>query len=202
MNACDGSGHCGVTGPAECASNCTVHSCLSAKMNKVSMAVAGAKKKLTWKWTKGATTSDSDFGQPTGTTAYTLCVFAGTANALVGGMDIPANSQKWQSIVRGFKYKDTTGTPDGITKAALISGAANKSKILMKGKGPNLGLDAPAYDLPVLVQLSDSSNGVCWSATFDAAAVIRNQSGAFKAIVKTPSARLRKLQRADRLDLR
>jgi hypothetical protein len=58
-------------------------------MNKVAVTIAGAKRKLTWKWTKGAATSNGDFGLPTGTTAYTLCLFAGTTNALIGGADIP-----------------------------------------------------------------------------------------------------------------
>ncbi len=186
VNACDGAGNCVATGPTECASNCTVHSCLSAKMNKVSVAIAGAKRKLTWKWTKGAATSNGDFGLPTGTTAYTLCLFAGTTNALIGGADIPASAQKWQPTARGFIYKDTTGAPGGISKMVLSSGAASRSEILVKGKGPTLGLDAPAYGLPLLVQLTNSSNDVCWSASFDTAAVIRNQSGAFKAKFKTP----------------
>jgi hypothetical protein len=157
-------------------------------MNKVSVAVAGAsaRKTLTWKWTRGAATSDSDFGLPTGTTAYTLCLFAGTASALVGGADIPASAQKWQATARGFMYRDAAGTPGGISKAVLVSGAANRSKILVKGKGANLSVDTPAYDLPLLVQLTNSSNDVCWSASFDAADVIRNQSRAFKAKFKTP----------------
>jgi hypothetical protein len=155
-------------------------------MNKVAVTIAGAKRKLTWKWTKGAATSNGDFGLPTGTTAYTLCLFAGTTNALIGGADIPASAQKWQSTARGFTYKDATGTPAGISKVVLLSGAANKSKVLVKGKGANVSVDTPAYDLPLLVQLSNSTNDVCWSASFDAAAVIRNESGAFKAKFKTP----------------
>ena len=32
-----------------------------------------------WKWIKGAATTIAEFGLPTGTTAYTLCLYAGTA---------------------------------------------------------------------------------------------------------------------------
>jgi len=53
-------------------------------------------------------------------------------------------------------------------------------------KGEQCLRGLPPYDLQLLVQLSNSSNDVCWSATFDAPDVIRNQSGAFKAKFKTP----------------
>lgn len=51
----------------------------------------------------------------------------------------------------------------------------------MKGKGaglPDFTLPFPSGDLPVIVQLRNNSNGVCWEGSF--ATPIKNQPGAFK----------------------
>jgi len=162
---------------------CSVRSCRPAQINSFTVANAGtAQATLAWKWKKGTSTSLSDFGLPTGTTAYTLCVFAGTASALIGSADILPDGQKWQPVAqRGFRFKDPSGADEGISKILLIGGAAGKAKILVKGKGNAALPIAPPYDLPLIVQLADNGSDACWSATFDAMDVVQNQFGAFSA---------------------
>jgi hypothetical protein len=143
------------------------------------------KDKLGWKLTKGEATSASDFGTPTGPTSYTLCLFAGTTDAVVGHADVPPSAAKWSALAgRGFKYNDPAGSADGITKMTLVAGAADKAKLIVKGKGPGLPLTPPPYALPLTIQMTNSSTNACWASTFDAASVKRNATGMFGAKAK------------------
>ncbi len=136
-----------------------------------------AKDKLNWKWTKGAATALGELGTPTGTTNYTLCVYSGTSAAVVS---LPSGAS-WTALSKGFKYKDLSGAPDGATKAVLKSGAAGKAKALVKGKGVNLpDAPAPAFALPVTVQLVNDANNTCFEAVYTVAK--KNTSAQFKAM--------------------
>ena len=127
---------------------------------------------LKWKWIKGSRTTVLDFGTPTTTTAYQLCLWD------QGGLELSANIPAdrtcdgkpcWSPIgAKGFKYKDKSGTPDGITQVQLKEGQDGKAKILVKGKGANL--DDPNLATlvqPVTVQLQNSI-GECWEAVYSA----------------------------------
>jgi hypothetical protein len=125
-----------------------------------------AKDKLVWKWTKGAETLLPELGDPTASTTYTLCVYAG---AEVGTVELPAGVSWKAAGTKGFRFKDLTGTPNGGQKASLKSGAAGKAKALVKGKGVNLpDLTAPLA-LPVTVQLVNDANGTCFEAVYGTA---------------------------------
>ena len=126
-----------------------------------------------WKWIKGAVTAKADFGSPTTTTSYQLCIYDG-APSLILGAAIPAGglcnaaSPKacWQDKPTGFSYNDKDLTPDGIQKLILKEGlVAGKAKIILKGKGALL--DDPTLPItasPVTVQLLNAST--CWQATY------------------------------------
>jgi cysteine-rich repeat protein len=200
---CNGAGVCLPGMPPNCDDNddCTQDSCdplqgcINATTPRMGCTAAqkgllvygdstdNSKDKLIWKWVKG-TASLADFGNPTGlpagTTSYTLCLYAGTASAL-GGATVPPGSN-WSALgSKGFKYKDPSGTADGIQKVLLKSNAQpNKSKILAKGKGVNLpDLPAMPFDSPVTVQLSNDSNSVCYESVFTN--FKKNANGKFKA---------------------
>jgi cysteine-rich repeat protein len=144
--------------------------------------VTTSKDKLVWKWLKGQATTFSDFGNlgtPTGTTAYTLCVYSGTSEALA--VTIPDSSTKWHILGanKGYKYKDPSGAADGIQKALLKAGAAGKAKAQLKGKGTNLpGVTLP-FTAPVTAQLVNSENSICYTTGF--ATFKKNTSSQFKA---------------------
>lgn len=140
----------------------------------------GAKPKLVWKWLKGAATDVADFAQPGTTTNYSLCVYAGTTSAT---LDLPAGSAWKPAGTKGFKYKDASGSSDGMQKAILKSGAAGKAKVMVKGKGAGLPAAlAPELAIPVTVQLVNDANSVCFEAVYDTA--LKNDAKQFKA--KTP----------------
>jgi hypothetical protein len=164
------------------------HTCLAAQKSILLLKnkTDNSKDKLTWKWIKGAATLTSDFADPTTTANYALCIYAGTTDALVAQMSLPAGS-KWSALgTKGFKYNDPTLSPDGAQKAILKSGAPGKSKALVKGKGTNLPdpLDGGPLPFPVTVQLFNYQTGLCLDSTFNMTNALKNTSTLFKA--KTP----------------
>ena len=144
---------------------------------------------LSWKWIKGQSTTQAEFGVPTATTQYALCIYAGAAAALAADYAVPGGAVKWSPIgTTGYKYKDSGGSADGITKIVLKGGAQDKSKCLVKGKGGNLD-DVVLEDLDnnslVIVQLVNDSTSVCFESTFTPADFITvNDPMQFKA--RTP----------------
>ena len=135
------------------------------------------KDQLIWKWIKGSVTAKADFGNPTTTTSYQLCIYDGSNNVIldaaapVGGL-CNASSPKpcWQEKPTGFKYKDKDLTPDGIQNIVLKEGPiAGKAKIILKAKG--VLLDDPVIPIsqPVTVQLL-SSDAECFEAVYSAPA--------------------------------
>jgi len=140
-----------------------------------------SKDRLQWKWNKGALTTVGDFGSPTSTTDYVLCVY--DAGNLVALTRIPAGGTCagrpcWQAKSTGFSYKDKDLTPDGIAQLTLKAGATGKAKIQVKGSRDNLPMPTLPLDLPVVVQLRNS-DGVCWGSTFSAPAV-KNEAANYK----------------------
>ncbi len=185
-NPCVGSTLCSASGTCDGAGACQAapfSSCRTALKSilLIKNDAPDSKDKLIWKWIKGAMTTQADFGNPTTSTDYALCIFAGTANVLAA--EVPASASRWSPVSdKGYKYKDTSGTPIGITKVLLKGGDAGKAKCLVKGKGPNLpDPTLGSLPLPVKAQLVNSSNSICFEGEFDAPDVIKNTPTQFKA---------------------
>lgn len=142
-----------------------------------------SKDKLIYKWIKGEETMQDDFGMPTGTTNYALCLYAGTTQTLIAEANVLADPVKWAPIsTKGYKYKDKAGTSDSIQKVILKGGDPGKAKALVKGKGS--GLPDPVLGnvpLPVVAELVNTSNNICFGSTFDSLDVIKNDTKQFKA---------------------
>jgi hypothetical protein len=142
------------------------------------------KDKLLWKWLKGAATTQDDFGVPTDTTGYTLCLYAGSVAARA---IVPPSASRWRPIgSRGWKYDDTVGAADGITKLLLKGGVAGKAKIVMKGKRASLPpltalLPVAEDEFPLTVQLTRNTTNMCWESTFEAGDVQTNTAERFQA---------------------
>ena len=141
------------------------------------------KGKMSWKWVSSAAVAPPDFGNPTSTTDYLLCVYDASGEKL--SAEAPADGTCgtkpcWKGLgTVGFKYGDKAGTPDGLTKAALKAGGAGKGKIRVKGAGTNLHLPTELLTTPVRVQLKRSGSSACWEATYSAATT--STAGEFKA---------------------
>ena len=137
---------------------------------------------LAWKWTKGDVTPMSDFGSPTVSTGYQLCIY--DAATLVSSTAIPADGMCggrpcWTQTGTGFKYTNKAATPDGVTKVTLKQGLVpGQAKIGIKGKGANLVMPSLPLAQPVTIQLRNSQ-GVCWEAVYDAPA-LKNDATQFK----------------------
>jgi hypothetical protein len=151
----------------------------------------GSKDSVSWKLTKGEATSLGDFGDPTATDDYTLCLFDESVPAadLLFVADLPAGgtcglSPCWRQASTGYTYGDgSKPTATGVRKLQLRGGADGGAKFVLKGKGEFLqerllGLPVPPLPTPLRVQLQ-AANGTCWEAAFSSAQ--RNAPGLFKA---------------------
>jgi hypothetical protein len=160
------------------------------------------KEKLVAKLLNGPALSQTDMGNPldagqggTGT-AYSLCVYDGTSQ-LAGSVlidragDVCAGKPCWKPIGKapndpkgpgkGYKYKDSDLSSDGVLKLLYKGGDAGKSKAIVIGKGINLPPDIPAAlqaSSQVTVQLR-SSDGLCLSV--DLSHIKKQESAFFKA---------------------
>lgn len=144
------------------------------------------KDKLVFKWLKGAATDTSDFGDPQATSEYALCIYTDAASTPLVEATIPASSSHWTPMsTKGFKYKNTTGSPDGVTKVKLKSGTAGKAMVLVNGKGAHLPYPVFSHlPLSVTARIVNNETDACFEATYGPATVKRNDLGLFKA--KTP----------------
>ncbi|MEO6028797.1 MAG: PQQ-dependent sugar dehydrogenase [Candidatus Binatia bacterium] len=128
-----------------------------------------AKDQLVWKWSKGAATSLSDFGDPTRGDGYELCLYDG--NGLVGSATAPAaglceGRACWSGRGTGFVYKDRLRTPDGLQSINLRAGDAGRASIQVKGQGAALAMPSlTSLASPLTVQLK-SAAGACWAARY------------------------------------
>ena len=186
-------GFCDESGNA-CVSGCPPQPqlCRSAGKSLLLLRNTGSetKDKLIWKWIKGAATTLSEIGDPTASTDFALCFYAGTPPFLIAGGEValPADATRWtpQRTI-GFKYKDPAASADGILKGKLTVSDVGKSKAFLKGKGgqlPDPVLPIADADLPLTVQLVNSTSTVCWESRFNSSNVLSNDTGFFKA--RTP----------------
>jgi len=128
---------------------------------------AGAKDKLTIKMVKGPATTQGEFGDPTSTAGYAVCIYDGTHSTLIFEASVPADAGKWKATgTKGYKYSDKTGD-DGVQKIGLSGGADGKTKVLVKGKGPDLADPTLPTAFPVRVQVINSETSVCFEDMYD-----------------------------------
>lgn len=135
------------------------------------------KDKTIFKWIKGAATTQTEFSDPINTALYAVCVYE--AGALSYSMVIPPGPA-WTPIgSKGFKYKELTGSAQGVQKIILKGSTDPKSKVLVKGRGLALPDPVPPLTMNVEVQVVNSDNGICWGTLFTG--FKKNQAGLFKA---------------------
>ena len=125
----------------------------------------------------------SDFGDPTATTGYVLCVY--DDDVLAMGVQIPADGTCgtkpcWKATsTKGFRYHDRTTTPDGTKAMSLRSGDAGKAKVRLRGSGEHLPVPPLPFAAPVRVQLRRTDAPLCWEAAY--AASLKSTATQFKA---------------------
>jgi cysteine-rich repeat protein len=136
---------------------------------------------LLWSWRRGQATAGSDFGDPTTTHDYALCIYdeSGPAPGLILQAHLPAASTCgskpcWKlrgSPTTGARYRDQAGGTAGLRTIRLRSGTDGRAAVRIHAKGEALPL-APSGPLgvPLRVQLR-AENGECWEASHHAAAM-------------------------------
>lgn len=153
--------------------------CLQARESRLSLwnRADDIKDQLLWKWSKGEGLTTAAFGEPALDDVYSLCLYAGSAQALVAAADLPAGT-RWRLLDSGgYLYKGPSD--EGMRYAALKPGALGGSSAMAKGKGA--GLPDPLLPLaaPVTVQLRRADDGLCLGSTF--ADAEHNRADRYKA---------------------
>jgi uncharacterized delta-60 repeat protein len=167
-----------------------VAGCVTAFAHKASLVLRDdpnpARDRVTWKWKSGASVAPGDFGNPTTTDAYALCVFDRPGGVPSGKLALQVSAAGtcgalpcWKTVGGGFKYNDPTMAADGLRSLHLKSGEAGRAKVNVKGKGSGLAMPALDLDAPVTARLVRIGTGACWEATFSAPT--RNEAATFKA---------------------
>jgi hypothetical protein len=156
-----------------------VSGCQPAATAKASLALGNGK--LSWKWTSSAAVATTDFGDPSTTTNYLLCIYDASGEKL--SAEAPAGmcgtKPCWKVLgTVGFKYANTAA-PDGLTKVLLKAGNAGRGKLGVNGSGTNLHLPTLPLTTPVTVQLRQDASSACWEATYSTTAT--NTAMEFKA---------------------
>ncbi len=142
------------------------------------------KDQLVWRWSKGAATSLTDFGDPTVSTHYDLCVYNGASILLTSALAPAAGTCDgrpcWKARATGFRYASKDRLPSGIQTLVLRAGIDGRARITLKAKGDPLAMPSlPIATFPVTVELH--AGATCWSAVYDAAGVRQNDGDGFKA---------------------
>jgi hypothetical protein len=166
------------------AQSCRVagRSSLSIKKGKTS-----SKDQLVWTWTKGQSTTPAEFGDPINSNGYALCLYVGGTSAPLGSVAVPPDAVKWRALSgKGYQYTDKGGVSAGVRRLVLKGSDANKSKVLVQGKGerlpdPTLG----SLPLPITARLVGAPADLCFEAVYDANDVTANDAKKFKATSKT-----------------
>jgi hypothetical protein len=139
------------------------------------------KEKFIAKLIGGPSTVQTDLGNPlmNGGTAYHVCLYD-NGGALVGQLDVDragatcGSAACWKAVGgdppggKGYKYTDKAATADGVTQILYLSGAAGKTKGLVKGAGSSLpvGIAAALQNATsATVQLRGSDAPKCLSVT-------------------------------------
>ena len=155
------------------------------------------KEKLIAKFVKGPEIPASDFGDPSVVdgTSYAACIYD-DQGAFVDSLEIDraglACGPKicWRPMgSRGFMYKDSNASADGVSLMRLIAGPAGRSMILIKGANNSrkgqlelpTGISAGLFESDsVTVQLVGSDAPECFSMTLGK--IKKQQSHSFKAV--------------------
>ncbi len=201
IDECDGSGACVFDSPLDCedGNSCTQDSCdpqdgcesIGQPSNSCVTATQAILKikdaddpkdqiKLVW---KGGPALVPNMGNPSQDTRYELCIYDDRGVQMAMGVPPGAG---WSTIgsassPKGFKYKDSTASNDGLRIIKLKGSNLDKGRVTIVGKGVNLPdtADLP-LQYPVTAQLY-AENGMCWDAQFEQAHAKKNEENQFNA---------------------
>jgi hypothetical protein len=134
---------------------------------------------LVFQWLRGGETPSEDFGDPTTTEDYKLCVYG--SSGLGVALEIPAASMCsgrpcWSALgqpdsLKGYRYRDRALSNDGVNVFQLRGGDEGQAKLTLKAKGAGLSLpNLSTLALGMTVQIL-SEGGECWDAEIGSSTV-------------------------------
>jgi hypothetical protein len=128
---------------------------------------------ITWKWTKGATTTKAEFGSPLTSDDYALCVYDGinpVASVIAEAGGLCGARPCWKESSTGFGYTNRATSSSGAKTVKLKEGLTpGKATISFQGAGVKVNLpNLSEITGPVTVQLHRSGGAPCFGATFSA----------------------------------
>ncbi|HYC53582.1 MAG TPA: hypothetical protein VEL28_01385 [Candidatus Binatia bacterium] len=139
--------------------------CKRTDRSRLSLSLAGERKKLVWKWASGDPTALTDLGSPLAGTDHTLCIYAddGSQAVLLGDLEVPAGSRWAAKGSGGFLYRDRAALSDGVSVAKLGARSDERGSLLVKASGARVPLSAEDFSeaMPLTVQWV-SDGGICW----------------------------------------
>jgi len=158
-------------------------SCRTADTSQLAMkrGASSARDMLLWKWSRGQATSQAEFADPTANAVYTLCVYDAGGSVLTASA--PPGGGRWRALDgHGYSYRDASGGAQGLQMITLKGSDSDRAKIVLKGRGAQLpALPLGALATPVVVQLVNGGNGLCWEARYQSGDVVRDDADQFKA---------------------
>jgi cysteine-rich repeat protein len=141
---------------------------------------------LVWKWLHGEATSAGEFGDPTSTTGYGLCVYEGASGSFVTGVAVPADGVKWTATPRGFAYHDAAGSADGVRSIRLSGGTARAAKAVVRAGGASLPhMWLGSLGAPLTAQLINTDDATCWGGVYENFEAIGSSDGADRVKART-----------------
>ena len=144
---------------------------------------------LKWKIARGGQATAADLGDPVGGSAVTVgvCLYdaSATAQPLLAGTVLGGGTCNgkpcWKNVAGGHRYRDKSGSADGVTDVKLRVGKTGELGLVVKGRGDGLALPALGLVTPVRLQLvvGDPGGTACWESSFTSA--VKNDAAVFKA---------------------
>jgi hypothetical protein len=180
-DVCDGAGQC--THPFEPAATCADAGSGRARLKIVNRNPRSLAK---FQWRGGPAVVSKDFGDPTGGTSYELCIYDeqdGAPSDMYHGMPgtsgVCGPGACWATRPSGFRFRSGTGSPDGVTVVVLTAGAEGHANVQMRAKSTLALGPSPLHATPHAVAQIRTSAGPCWSASFSATGIKRNDATVF-----------------------
>jgi uncharacterized delta-60 repeat protein len=133
--------------------------------------------RLKWTW-KGSPASVSDFGDPTSSTGYTMCIVENAVASPTIRLGWPTYTGGWSSLPQGYEFEIGYETDFPFDKARLTASPSGRGKIKISASGEYLEPTLPLM-MPLTVRLDRHDGGHCWEAPFSAAKT--NTASDFKA---------------------
>lgn len=158
--------------------------------------VNAGRRKVVFNWLKG-NTDFADFGDPTASTNYEVCIFDGGGGVLslsAAAGESCVDEGCWSKLGRpgnesGVRYLDRENPTrhDGLKKLLAKSSSAGKAKVALLARGtaiPSIRMDS-ALTYPVTAQVVNSE-GKCWEQQFSSGDERRNDGSTFRAVHRVP----------------